>query len=415
METKKVIIIGGGFGGLTAARNLNSKNFKITLIDKTNYHLFQPLLYQVATAALSPGDIAVPIRAILTRRKNIEVIMAEVTSINKDEKFVQINNEKISFDYLIVAPGSSHSYFGKNEWEKFAPGLKTLSDALSIREKILISFEKAEMISDLKERDKYLTFVIVGGGPTGVEMAGAIAEIARQTMIKDFRHINPKETKVFLVEAAPRVLTAYSEKLSESAKEALKKLGVKVLTGKMVTNIKENSVQLGDEVIETQNIIWAAGNETSPLLKSLNTDLDKAGRVFVERDLSIKNHPDIFVIGDSANIKNKNGELLPGIAPVAIQQAKYVAETINKKLSKDERKPFAYFDKGMMATIGKAKAIAKIRKLEFTGFIAWLLWSFVHIFFLITFRNRVKVMAEWIWYYVTSRRGVRLITRRKEL
>ena len=413
MEAKKVIIIGGGFGGLTAARNLNSKNLEITLIDKTNYHLFQPLLYQVATAALSPGDIAVPIRAILTRRKNIEVIMAEVTSINKDEKFVQINNERISFDYLIVAPGSSHSYFGKNEWEKFAPGLKTLSDALSIREKILISFEKAEMISDPKERDKYLTFVIVGGGPTGVEMAGAIAEIARQTMIKDFRHINPKETKIFLVEAAPRVLTAYSEKLSESAKEALAKLGVKVLTGKMVTNITENSVQLGDEVIETRDIIWAAGNEASPLLKSLNTDLDKAGRVLVEKDLSIKNNPDIFVIGDSANIKNKNGELLPGIAPVAMQQAKYVAEIINKKLSKDGRKPFAYFDKGMMATIGKAKAIAKIRKLEFTGFIAWFIWSFVHIFFLITFRNRVRVMAEWIWYYVTSRRGVRLITRKK--
>ena len=265
MKPAKVIIIGGGFGGLTAARHLNSKDIQTTLIDKTNYHLFQPLLYQVATAALSPGDIAVPIRSLLSRKENTEVIMAEVISIEKNKKEVQLKDRTLLFDYLVVAPGSSHSYFGKNEWEKFAPGLKTLSDALSIRERILISFEKAEMMNDEKERMKYLTFVVVGGGPTGVEMAGAIAEIAKKTMLSNFRNIKPEEAKVILVEAAPRLLTAYSENLSEKAKKSLEELGVIVMTGKMVTNLSEEVVQLGSDIIETENIIWAAGNEASPL------------------------------------------------------------------------------------------------------------------------------------------------------
>jgi NADH dehydrogenase len=414
MESVKVIIVGGGFGGLTAARHLDSTGLQITLVDKTNYHLFQPLLYQVATAALSPGDIAVPIRALLGGKENTEVIMSEVLSIDKDKKLIQLNDRSIQFDYLILSPGSSHSYFGKIEWEKYAPGLKTLSDALSIRERILISFEKAEIISDPAERVRFLTFVIVGGGPTGVEMAGAIAEIARKTMLSNFRNIHPEEAKVLLVEAAPRVLTAYSEHLSESAKKALEELGVEVITGKLVTNVNNKGVQLNEEFIETENVIWAAGNEASPLLKSLNVELDKAGRVIVQKDLSIKGHPEIFVIGDAARLSAENSELLPGIAPVAMQQAKYVANLINNRTAPAERKAFHYFDKGIMATIGKAKAVAKIRKMEFSGFIAWFLWSFIHIFFLITFRNRLRVMAEWIWYYFTGRRGVRLITKNQE-
>ncbi len=412
MNKKRVVIIGGGFGGITAAKLLKDYNLDITIIDKTNHHLFQPLLYQVATAALSPGDIAIPIRSIFRGRKNIEVIMAEVQSINKSESSLQLNDRKIYFDYLIVAPGSSHSYFGNNEWEQVAPGLKSLSDALAIREKILCSFEEAEIIENKNDQEQYLTFVIVGGGPTGVEMAGAIAEIARQTMLKDFRNINPKETKIFLVEAYPRILTAYSEHLSEIAKNDLEKMGVKVLINTKVTNVSLTGVILGEEFIKTKNIIWAAGNEASLLLKSLDVELDRAGRVLVEDDLSIKGCSNIFVIGDAANLKDKNGELLPGIAPVAIQQGKYVAKLIGNDKDSSKRKPFAYFDKGTMATIGKAKAVAKIRKFEFSQFTAWFLWSFVHIFFLITFRNRFRVMAEWIWYYFTSRRGVRLITRR---
>jgi NADH dehydrogenase len=411
MTPAKVIIIGGGFGGLTAARHLNRKNFKVTLIDRTNYHLFQPLLYQVATAALSPGDIAVPIRALLSGKDNTEVIMSEVLSIDREKKLVKLNDRSINYDYLIVSPGSSHSYFGKSEWEKFAPGLKTLSDALFIRERILISFEKAEIISNPSERTKFLTFVIIGGGPTGVEMAGAIAEIARKTMLRNFTNINPEEARVLLIEAAPRVLTAYSEHLSARANIELKELGVEVITGKLVTGVNGRGVQLGDEFIETENIIWAAGNESSPILKSLNTELDRAGRVIVEKDLSVKGNPEIFVIGDAAHALDEKGELLPGIAPVAMQQAKYVAKLINRAVPFNNRKPFSYFDKGIMATIGKAKAVAKIRKMEFSGFIAWFLWSFVHIFFLITFRNRFRVMAEWIWYYFTGRRGVRLITK----
>jgi len=413
MKLNHVVIIGGGFGGLTAAKHIKKSNLTITLIDRTNHHLFQPLLYQVATAALSPGDIAVPIRSVLKGRNNIEIIMLEALSINKKESFVQLNDRKIPFDFLIAAPGSSHSYFGKNEWEKYAPGLKTLSDALSIREQILVSFEKAERIEDPKEREKYLTFVVVGGGPTGVEMAGAIAEISKQNMLKDFRNINPKTAKIILIEGLSRVLTSFSERLSSAAKKDLKKLGVKVLTNTMVTNISGNGVSLKNEFIETKNIIWAAGNKASELMKSLDAEMDKAGRIMVQKDLTVKDYPNIFVIGDAAHVENDKGELLPGIAPVAIQQAKYVAKIINKKIEHSQRKPFFYFDKGIMATIGKAKAVAKIRKLEFTGFFAWLLWSFIHIFFLITFRNRFRVMAEWIWYYFTSRRGVRLITKRE--
>ncbi len=407
-----MVIVGGGFGGLTAAKQLIKSDVQIILIDKTNHHLFQPLLYQVATAALSPGDIAIPIRAIFSGKRNIEVIMEEVLSVDKNNSFVQLSDRKIEFDYLILSPGASHSYFGNDSWENDAPGLKTLSDALGIREKILCSFEEAEISGDKNMRDMYLTFVIIGGGPTGVEMAGAIAEISKQTMMKDFRKIKPAETKVILLEAAPRILSAYSEKLSFIAQEDLEEMGVRVMTNTKVINVSGNSVTTTNEMINTNNIIWAAGNQASSLLQTLNTDLDKAGRVFVNDDLSIKDYPNIFVIGDAAHAKDKNGNLLPGIAPVAMQQGKYAAKLITAEPLNGNRKPFVYFDKGMMATIGKAKAIAKIRKLEFSRFFAWFLWSFIHIFFLITFRNRFRVMAEWIWYYFTSRRGVRLITRR---
>jgi NADH dehydrogenase len=411
MDKKRVVIVGGGFGGLTCAKKLKGNEPEVIVIDKTNHHVFQPLLYQVAAAALSPGDIAIPIRGILSNKNNVEVVLAEVLSVNKEESYIQLSDRKIYFNYLILAPGSSHSYFGKSEWEKFAPGLKTLNDALTIRENILRSFEEAEISEDKIVKNECLTFVIIGGGPTGVEMAGAIAEIAKKTMLKNFRHIKPEEAKIILVEAGPRILPAYSEKLSSIAKNDLEEMGVKVLDHTKITNVISGAVELGNEIIRSKNIIWAAGNVISPLLKTLNIELDRAGRVFVEPDLSVKKYPNIFVIGDAAYLLDKHGGLLPGIAPVAIQQGSYVAKLINNELKGIGRKPFSYFDKGTMATIGKAKAVARIGKLEFSELIAWLLWSFVHIFFLITFRNRFRVMGEWIMYYFTGRRGVRLITK----
>lgn len=411
MDKKRIIIVGGGFGGLTCAKQLSTENIELIVIDKTNHHLFQPLLYQVAAAALSPGDIAVPIRGILSKKNNVEVILSEVISVNRNESSVKLNDREIKFDYLVLAPGSSHSYFGKSEWEKFAPGLKTLNDALTIRENILRSFEEAEISEDKNVKNECLTFVIVGGGPTGVEMAGAIAEIAKKTMLRNFRHIKPEEAVIILVEAGPRILPSYSEKLSAIAKKDLESLGVKVLINTKITNIYSGAVEMGSEIIKSKNIIWAAGNVTSALTKSLNIELDRAGRVMVENDLSVKGSPNIFVIGDAAHVVDKHGELLPGIAPVAIQEGRYVGKLINRDISGKTRKPFAYFDKGTMATIGKAKAVARIGSMEFSELLAWLLWSFVHIFFLITFRNRFRVMGEWIMYYFTGRRGVRLITK----
>ncbi len=412
-DRKKVVIVGGGFGGLTAAKRLKKSKHNILLIDRTNHHVFQPLLYQVATAALSPGDIAVPIRSVFHNSKNVEIIMSEAVSVNTGERYLNLKSGKIFYDYLILAPGASHSYFGNNNWEDNAPGLKTLNDALLIRENILRSLEEAELTNDKTKREKFLTYVVIGGGPTGVEMAGSIAEIAKQTMMKDFTNIKADETKVVLVEAADRLLTAYPEKLSEAARKDLEEMGVIVKTAAKVTDVKTDEVILGKESIKTSNIIWAAGNEASPLLKSIDCELDRAGRVVVDSDLTVKGHDNIFIIGDAAHVNNENGELLPGIAPVAMQQGRYAAEIIAREVPKQKRKPFKYFDKGTMATIGRARAIAKIRRFEFSGFFAWFLWSFIHIFFLITFRNRFRVMAEWIWYYFTSRRGVRLITGRR--
>ncbi len=410
---KRVIIIGGGFGGLTAAKELKNSDFEIVLIDKTNHHLFQPLLYQVATAALSPGDIAAPIRGVLNKQKNVRVIMGEVISIDRENRKVILKDDEVEFDYLIVSTGASHSYFGNDEWEKYAPGLKTISDALTIRERILLSFEKAEKFMGQKNVEPYLTFVVVGGGPTGVEMAGSIAEISKKTMLQDFRQIDPSKTKVILVEAMDRILGSYDESLSESAKSSLQELGVDVRLNKKVIDVNELGVKIDDEFIETQNIIWAAGNSASPLLKSLNTQLDKAGRVIVSEDCSINEDKNIFVIGDAAHFKDDDDNMLPGVAPVAMQQGKHVAEIL--KSDSPERKPFKYFDKGSMATIGRARAVMQSGKIKLTGFAAWLAWSFVHILFLIGFRNRYKVMAEWIWYYISFRHGIRLITNKTDL
>lgn len=409
MAYTKVVIIGGGFAGLNAAKSLNHEKFDVLLIDRTNHHLFQPLLYEVATAALSPGQIATPLREILRHQENTTVIMGEVVKIDKTFQQITLSNGDVhGYDCLIVSIGARHSYFGREDWELFAPGLKTIKDALNIREQVLISFEKAERLDSIAESAKYLNFVIIGGGPTGVEMAGAIAEIANKTMFKNFRRIKPEESKIYLLEALPHILPMYPSKLSKKAAETLEHMGVKVLTGKKVIEINEKGVKTEDDFIESKNIIWAAGNQVSPMLKTLDTPLDRAGRVIVGPDLSIPDHPEVFIIGDAAHCIGKDGKPLPGVAPVAIQQGRYVAKIIN---TGNEREPFVYFDKGSLATIGKAKAIAMIGKLQLSGFFAWLMWAFVHIMYLIGFRNRIGVMFQWATTIFTGERGVRLITR----
>ena len=408
---KNIVIIGAGFGGLTVAKELAKKEFEITLIDKTNHHLFQPLLYQVATAALSPADIAIPIRSVFSENKNVEVLLGEVKSIDREKKKVYFNGSELDYDYLVIATGSRHSYFGKDEWEKYAPGLKTLNDALKIREKILLSLEAAELEKDPVRKQKYLNFVIIGGGPTGVELAGAISEIVNKNLIPDFRNIDAKMTKVYMIEALPNILSSYPEKLSQKALEDLKKLEVEVILKERVTEINENGVKLSNRFIESKNILWAAGNQTLPLVKNLGVETDKLGRVLVNNDLSIAGEKNIFVIGDAAAAKNEKGENLPAIAPVAIQQAKYVAKVISNDLMEKPHKKFKYKDRGTMATIGKAKAVALIKGLKLTGLIAWLAWSLVHVLFLISFRNKLRVMSEWMWHYLTNRPGIRLIVK----
>jgi NADH dehydrogenase len=412
MAYTKVIIIGGGFGGLSAAKALKNAPIDVLLIDKTNHHLFQPLLYEVATAALSPGEIATPLREVLRHQDNTSVIMGEVVSIDKTHKQVVIaNGDKFTYDYLIVSTGARHSYFGNDKWEAFAPGLKTVTDALKIREHILISFEKAERLDSISEASKYLNFVVIGGGPTGVEMAGAIAEISNKTMFKNFRRIKPEESKIYLIEAFPHILPSYPERLSLRAKKDLEKMGVKVLTNTKVTNVTDEGVQIEGTFIISKNIIWAAGNQASPLLKTLDVPLDRPGRAIVGPDLSIPGHPEVFVIGDAASVTWKEGKTIPPTAPGAIQEGRYVARIIKGKTPQDQRKPFVYFDKGSMATIGKAKAVAMSGKLQFTGFLAWLMWAFIHIVYLIGFRSRIGVMLEWGAAMVTGQRGVRLISR----
>lgn len=412
MAYKKAVIIGGGFGGLNVAKALKKADISVLLIDKTNHHLFQPLLYQVATAALSPGEIGIPIREIFRHQKNAFVIMGDVTNIDKDAHAITLGNgELISYDLLVIATGARHSYFGNDAWEQFAPGLKTMKDALKIREQVLISFEKAERMKNISEAEKYLNFVVIGGGPTGVEMAGSIAEIAHKTMFKNFRRIRPERSKIYLIEALPHILTAFPEKLSIRARKDLEKMGVNVITEKKVTSISKDGVQIEDQFIPSQNLIWAAGNQASPLLKTLDVPLDRAGRVIVEPDLTIPGHPNVFVIGDAAHCKGKDDKPLPAIAPTAIQQAQYVGKIIRKEIPPEKRGRFKYFDKGSMATIGTSKAVAMMGKLHFCGFLAWAAWCFIHIVYLIGFRNRFGVMVEWFYCFISGQRGVRLIYR----
>jgi NADH:quinone reductase (non-electrogenic) len=410
-EKPRVVIIGAGFGGLEAAKKLAGEAVRVTVVDRTNYHLFQPLLYQVATAALSPADIAAPVRAILSKSKNMEVILAEVESIDVNAKKVRMVDEELDYDYLIVATGARHSYFGHPEWEKLAPGLKSLEDAVEIRRRILLAFEYAERISDEAARKAAMTFVVIGGGPTGVEMAGAIAEIARYTLAKDFRHIDPSQARVILVEADPWVLAAFPNDLQISARKQLVDLGVEVRTGIHATNLSEEGLQVGDEFIPCRVRIWAAGNNASFVGHSLGAPIDRVGRVIVNKDLTIPDHPEVQVIGDLANFSHQTGQPLPGVSPVAMQQGRHAAHNILAMI--DGRKPqrFWYFDKGSMATIGRNKAVADLKLIHLSGIPAWLAWLFVHIIFLVGFRNRLAVLFQWAWAYFSFNKGARLITR----
>src|SRR6184192_1629942 len=410
-EIPHVVIVGAGFGGLQAAKKLACKNVRVTVIDRTNYHLFQPLLYQVATAALSPADIAAPVRAVLSKCKNVEVILAEVQSVDVAAKKVTTVDLQIDYDYLIVATGARHSYFGHNEWEKLAPGLKSLEDAIELRRRILMAFEYAEKTTDEAARRAAMNFVIIGGGPTGVEMAGAIAEISRYTMATDFRHINPSEARVILIEGEPRLLAAYPPDLSESARKQLADLGVEVRTSTRATNLTEAGVQIGDEFIPCRVKIWAAGNIASFVGKTLGVPADRAGRVIVNEDLTVPGHPEVQVIGDLANFSHQTGEPLPGISPVAMQQGRHAARNVLAMTKERKAKRFRYWDKGTMATIGRNKAVADLRFLHLSGRLAWLAWLFVHIVFLVGFRNRLLVLFQWAWAYFTFDKGARLITR----
>ncbi len=405
----QVVIIGAGFAGLAAARELRRAPVRIKFIDRSNHHLFQPLLYQVATAALSPADIATPIRRIFRRQKNVEVLLAEATAIDVQGKRVVLADGQVPYDYLVVATGATHAYFGHDEWAEFAPGLKSLKDALRIRQHMLMAFEIAEREPDELRRRAWMTFVVVGGGPTGVELAGTLAEVSRQTLAKDFRHIDTASARVILIEGTAHILGAYPESLSARAKEQLERLGVTVWTGLQVTGIDADGVCIGPERIHARTVLWAAGVAASPLARTLGIPLDRAGRVPVEPDLTLPGREDVFIIGDLAHFED-NGALVPGVAPAAIQQGQLAARNIRNALEGRPRQPFHYVDKGMLATIGRGAGIAKIGRVKASGVVAWLLWLFVHIFFLIGFRNRLIVMIQWAWSYFTFDRGARLIT-----
>lgn len=410
-EKPKVVIIGGGFGGLWAAKALSKLPVEVTLIDRKNHHVFQPLLYQVATAVLSPGEIAQPIRRILHRNKNTEVILGEAVGFDKDASLVILSDgSEVHYDYLIVAAGARHAYFGHDEWETSAPGLKTLEDAVEIRRRVLLAFELAERDAYLTGEQRNLNFVVVGGGPTGVELAGAIADIARKALANDFKAIDTTSARVILFEGSDRVLGTFAKDLSTSAKSQLEDLGVEVRLNSLVTEIESGRVRVGKEWIECDVVLWATGVAASPLGKALGVDIDKAGRVKVEPDLSIPGCKNIFVIGDMVSLLQASGEPVPGVSPAAMQMGDATADNIARDLRGEARESFIYVNKGTMATIGRSKAIAELAGMKFKGFIAWLMWLFLHVFFLIGFRNRFAVMFEWFWAYLTRERSARLIT-----
>ncbi len=407
-----VVIIGGGFGGLYAARELRSAPVTVTVVDRTNHHLFQPLLYQVAMATLSPADIAQPIRFLLRKQPNTAVILDEVERVDPDRRVVHLTEGgALSYDYLIVAAGARHSYFGNDEWEAAAPGLKTLDDALEIRRRFLIAFEKAEQCKDAAERQAWLTFIVVGGGPTGVELAGIMPDIARRGMRDEFRNADLADVRVVLLEGGPRVLPAFSQRSSARAHADLEALGVDVRVGAMVTGIDASGVRVGEELLVARTVFWGAGNSASPLARSLGGPLDKAGRVRVNADLTVPGHADLLVVGDMAAVEQENGELVPGVAPAAMQQGRWAARNIARAVRGGVMRPFRYIDKGDLATIGRERAVAEFGggRLKFGGRLAWTLWLFIHIMYLAGFRNRVIVLMEWAYAYVTYRRGARII------
>jgi NADH:ubiquinone reductase (H+-translocating) len=407
-----VVIVGGGFAGLYCARGLRRAPVRVTVIDRSNFHLFQPLLYQVATASLSPADIAGPIRSILRRQENTEVWMGEVVDVDrKGRRVVLADGVSVAYDYLVLATGATHAYFGHDEWAEHAPGLKTVDDAIEMRRRFLLAFEEAEREGDPEARRRLLTFAIVGAGPTGVELAGAMAEIARKVMPRDFRAIDTSAARILLLEGAERVLPGYPEALSRKARAQLEALGVEVRTGALVTELGEGFVAVGErERIHARNVFWAAGVSASPLGARLGADTDRAGRVRVAGDLSLPGDPNVFVAGDLASASRAGGGPVPGVAPAAIQMGRFVARTIRRDLEGRPREPFRYRDKGDLATIGRAAAVARIGRLRMAGFPAWLLWVVVHILYLIGFRNRLLVMIQWAWAYLTYQRGIRLIT-----
>ncbi len=411
---KHVVIVGGGFAGINAAKELgNKRDVRITLIDRKNYHLFQPLLYQVAMSALGAGDIAEPLRNMLAKYKNITVFKGNVENVDAERKILQTDFGEISYDYLILACGVKHHYFGHEEWEQHAPGLKIIAQATEIRRRVMEAYEAAERASDPVERKKLLTFVIVGGGPTGVELAGSIGEMSRFTLSKFYKHIDPKLTRIFIVEAAPRILGTFSPELASKATRALEQLGVQVWTNSMVTNVDANGVQIGNERIEAATVLWAAGVRAIGLGRKMGVETDQSGRIIVEEDLSIPGYPEIFVGGDQAHFAHHTDQPLPGMAPVALQQGHAIGKNILDEVRGRNRKPFRYRDKGQMATIGRNKAIVEIGSFKFFGSFAWLTWLLVHIYYLTTFKHRVFVLLQWGWSYFTFGHGARLIVNKE--
>jgi len=410
MTNPRIVIVGAGFGGLSVAKALAGKPFDVTVIDRHNYHLFQPLLYQVATASLSPAEIASPIRGILQRAQNVNVMLGKVSGIDLERHEVLAEGRRVPYDTLVLATGAQHAYFGHGDWAAFAPGLKTIDDATYIRRRILLAFEKAETETDPAERARLLNFIIVGGGPTGVEMAGAIAELANRALAEDFRSIDPRSARIILVEAAPRLLTPFDPPLSEAARTSLEQLGVEVRLGTPVTALDAAGVAVGTERIEARTVIWGAGVIASPAGQWLGADTDRAGRVKVAPDLSVPGHPDIFVIGDTAAINDANGNPLPGVAPVAKQQGNYIAALLIARRNGKTVAPFRYRDLGSLATIGRKRAVIQMGRFKMKGFFAWVLWCVAHIYYLIGFRNRFVVAISWLWNYITFQRATRLIT-----